>query len=258
MYSLRSVSIGYEHEGKAVGTNLSAEMKRGEMTCLIGPNGAGKSTLLRTLAGFQPPLSGEVMVENKCLKEYSAQELSKMVSVVLTDNNHIKHLSVYDAVSMGRSPYTGFWGKLNVQDKKIIDESIETVGMSAFKDRMMETLSDGERQKVMIAKALAQDTLVILLDEPTSFLYYKDKIDMMSLLRRLAHDKGKSILLSTHEIDIALEVADKIWYLSEGQLITGSPQELCDNKINELSYEKIVDCIDAINQHLYVCTTNKC
>ncbi|MBQ1665665.1 MAG: ABC transporter ATP-binding protein, partial [Bacteroidaceae bacterium] len=228
--NLENLSTGYRVKGedKVISQKLTAELHVGEMTCLLGPNGAGKSTLLRTLSAFQPALSGKILIDNRSVDSYSPKELSKLLSVVLTDNTNIKNLTVSEVVAIGRSPYTGFWGKLNEKDKKTIEKCLQWVGITELKDRKMETLSDGEKQKVMIAKAIAQETPIIYLDEPTAYLDYPSKVSMMMLLHRLAHSLKKIIFLSTHDLEHALQIADKIWLLdSEHGLTTGIPEDLC-------------------------------
>ena len=235
--NLENLSTGYRVKGddKVISQQLTAELHVGEMTCLLGPNGAGKSTLLRTLSAFQPALSGKILIDHRSVDSYSAKELSKLLSVVLTDNTNIKNLTVTEVVAIGRSPYTGFWGKLNEKDKKTIEKCLQWVGITELKDRKMETLSDGEKQKVMIAKAIAQETPIIYLDEPTAYLDYPSKVSMMMLLHRLAHSLKKIIFLSTHDLEHALQIADKIWLLdSEHGLTTGIPEDLCvEGKIEE-------------------------
>lgn len=229
---LRHLTTGYRLKGKdrIVTKDMNASLISGQLTCLIGPNGTGKSTLLRTLASFQPALSGEVSLFNKPVSSYSNEELSKHISIVLTNNSHIKNLTTYEVVGLGRSPYTGFWGRLSEQDHNIIRQCIQRVGIEKVAQQAFQTLSDGERQKAMIAKAIAQETPVILLDEPTAFLYYPNKVGVMLMLRSLAHDMGKTILMSIHDIDLALQVADNIWLLTEdGTLINGTPEQLCSD-----------------------------
>lgn len=226
---IKNLSTGYKIKGgeKIISSSLNASLRRGEMTCLLGPNGAGKSTLLRTLSAFQPALGGRVEVIAKDIKEYKSNELAKLISVVLTDNSGIKNMTVWDVVAMGRSPYTGFWGKLGDRDKKVVEKCLDWVGITDFAQRKMQTLSDGERQKVMIAKAIAQETPIIFLDEPTAFLDYPSKIAMMLLLHRLAKALNKTIFLSTHDLEHALQVADQVWLLDqEHGLSTGSPEDL--------------------------------
>lgn len=234
MVELKQLTTGYHTSGKdkVISHSLNAKLNEGELTCLIGPNGAGKSTLLRTIAGFQPAISGEVCITDKDITTYSSAQLSQLISIVLTDNTQIHNLSAFDVVAMGRMPYTGFWGRLREEDKRIVNECLDMVGVRHLSAQMIETLSDGERQKTMIAKAIAQQTPVILLDEPTAFLYYPNKVNTMLLLRRLAHDMKKTILLSIHDIDLALQMADNIWLMnSHSQLTVGTPIQLCEQEI---------------------------
>ena len=214
---IRDLSTGYstKKEEKIIGAHLNGALHEGDFVCLLGPNGAGKSTLLKTLAGIQPAIHGDVIIQNILLANYKPKELSKVVSVVLTDNTKLSGMTVYDVVAMGRSPYTGFWGQLKDSDHAIIEKCMQWVGVSELKDRQMGNLSDGERQKVMIAKSIAQETPVILLDEPTAFLDYPSKVSVMLMLHRLAKSKNKTILLSTHDIENALQISDEIWLLDE-------------------------------------------
>lgn len=213
-----------------VGVALNAELKSGTLTCLLGPNGSGKSTLLRTLCGFQPPIEGKIEVAGRQIEAYSNEELARIVGVVLTDNTHITDMSVWDVVAMGRSPYTNFWGKLTEQDREEVSRCMKLVGIDAFADRKIQTLSDGERQKVMIAKAIAQDTSIILLDEPTAFLDYPNKVGMLLLLHRIAKTLNKAVFLSTHDMEHALQVADEVWLLDKALgLTTGTPQALSED-----------------------------
>lgn len=226
---LKHLTTGYKvkKQEKVIAKDLTASLSIGELTCLLGPNGAGKSTLLRTMAAFQPALSGSVEVMGRDISKYDPKELAKLVGVVLTNNSDIKNMTAYEVVSMGRSPYTGFWGRLNDKDRHLIDKCLEWVGVSELAQRKMQTLSDGERQKVMIAKAIAQETKVIYLDEPTAFLDYPSKIQMMLLLRRLAQAMHKVILVSTHDLEHAVRFADKLWLLdSEHGLTVGTPEAL--------------------------------
>ena len=187
----------------------------GELTCLLGANGTGKSTLLRTLAASQPALSGELFVQEKPLSAYSEKERSRTIGVVLTDKTQAGGLTVYELVALGRQPHTGFFGRLNKTDHSIIEEALEAVSISHKAHSYTAELSDGERQKVMIAKALVQECPLILLDEPTAFLDVVSRIEIMTLLHRLAVEQKKAILLSTHDIEQALVLADKLWLLSK-------------------------------------------
>ncbi len=230
---IQSLCTGYR-TGKSsvvVARDMNATIRGGELTCLLGPNGAGKSTLLRTLSAFQPPLGGDIIILGRNLCDYSDKELSKVIGVVLTEKNDLRNMSVEDLVGLGRSPYTGFWGTLHEQDRQIVANAIQMVGITQLKDRMIQTLSDGERQKVMIAKALAQETPIIFLDEPTAFLDFPSKVEIMQLLHRLSRTTGKTIFLSTHDLDMALQIADTIWLMDRDKGVSiGTPQELAANE----------------------------
>lgn len=212
---------------KPVTRNTSSSLFSGEVTCLLGPNGAGKSTLLRTLSGFLKPLSGKILIRGIELEQYSETELAKVIGVVLTDKVGTQNMTVRELVETGRSPYTGFWGRLSKEDNDIVSQALALVKIEEMKNRMVHTLSDGERQKVMIAKALAQQTPLIFLDEPTAFLDYPSKVEIMQLLRHLARLKQKTIFLSTHDLELALHIADRIWLLDKKiGLATGTPESL--------------------------------
>ena len=221
---LRNLSIGYQtkHSVRTVAEGINGAIRSGELTCLLGANGVGKSTLLRTLAAFQPAISGEILISRKdeggTRKEISSlsdKELSKLIGVVLTEKPDVRNMSVRELVSLGRSPYTGFWGTYTDEDLRIVDEAIEMVGITDLVRRPVHTLSDGERQKVMIAKALAQQTPVIFLDEPTAFLDYPSKVEVLQLLRRISREAEKTIFLSTHDVELALQLADTIWLMTK-------------------------------------------
>lgn len=227
--TVRDLVTGYRSGSsvKKVSMEFDAALRSGELTCLLGPNGAGKSTLLRTLSVFQPPLSGEIEVEGKALAEYSRSELSRLIGVVLTERVSLDNMSVSELVGLGRSPYTGFWGRLSANDNEVVDRAISLVGIDDLRGRMVNTLSDGERQKVMIAKALAQETPIIFLDEPSAFLDYPSKVEMMQLLRRLARDEDKTVFLSTHDLELALQIADMIWLIDKSRgMRVGTPEDL--------------------------------
>ena len=231
---IESLSMGYRGKNNVtvVARDINATLQGGELTCLLGPNGAGKSTLLRTLSAFLPAVSGQIFLLGRKLSDYTDKELSKVIGVVLTEKPDVRNMTVYDMVGLGRSPYTGFWGNLHDEDRRIVDEAIEMVGIGPLRDRLIQTLSDGERQKVMIAKALAQQTPVIFLDEPTAFLDFPSKVEIMQLLHRLSRTMGKTIFLSTHDLDLALQMADKIWLLDKSKGVhIGTPQELALNGV---------------------------
>ena len=219
---LKDLSIGYQtkHSVKTVAAGINGAIRSGELTCLLGANGVGKSTLLRTLAAFQPAIKGEILISRseECgvrseITSLTDKELSKLIGVVLTEKPDVRNMSVRELVSLGRSPYTGFWGTYTDEDLRIVDEAIEMVGITDLVRRPVHTLSDGERQKVMIAKALAQQTPVIFLDEPTAFLDYPSKVEVLQLLRRISREAEKTIFLSTHDVELALQLADTIWLM---------------------------------------------
>ena len=230
---LRELCIGYRAKGneKIVAQGISAVLYSGELTCLLGQNGIGKSTLLRTLSAFQPALAGDIFLNDKNgakrrMTELTDKELSRHVGVVLTEKPDVRNMTACELVELGRSPYTGFWGGLTLEDKEVVAESLNLVGIMTLANRLVHTLSDGERQKVMIAKALAQQTPVIFLDEPTAFLDFPSKVEMMQLLGRLAHEQQKTIFLSTHDVELALQTADRLWVMETDNIRIGTSQQL--------------------------------
>ena len=211
--SFADLSTGYGN--RVVSSGLTAGLCAGKVTCLLGPNGAGKSTLLRTLAGYQRALGGR-------MDDVSPETLG----VVLTERMEAMGLSVREVVAMGRHPYTGYFGRLTAEDEQVVDKAMRLTHTEEFANRIFQSLSDGERQKVMIAKALAQETPIILMDEPSAFLDFPSKVELMLMLRDLAHNQGKAILLSTHDVGIALKTADMLWLMQNGGMETGTTQEL--------------------------------
>lgn len=229
---LQNLSTGYhlKRGTKLVSNNITADILSGELTCLIGANGIGKSTLMRTLSAFQPKIAGEIIIEGKAIDSYTDQQLARIISVVLTERCDIQNMTLEELVGLGRSPYTGFWGSLNETDKQVVKQSMAWVGIERLSHRRVQTLSDGERQKAMIAKALAQETPIIFLDEPTAFLDYTSKVDLLLLLHRLSREMQKTIFLSTHDVELALQVADKLWLMdADNGVSIGSPQALAEN-----------------------------
>ena len=225
-----ALQIGYALKGgrkKVVHEGLDLRLMPGEVTCLLGLNGAGKSTLLRTLCGFQPPLQGEIRLMEKPLAAYSQRDFSLTVGVVLTEKTNAGGITVYELVSLGRHPYTGFFGQLKARDRQIVDDSLEAAGIASKANQYVSELSDGERQKAMIAKALAQECPVILLDEPTAFLDVTSRIETMVLLRKLAVEQQKAVLLSTHDLDLAIQMGDCLWLQEKGRpMACGTPEDL--------------------------------
>lgn len=224
---LNHLTTGYGN--RIVTPDINATLVPEELTSLLGPNGVGKSTLLRTLSTFLPPLQGEIVLQGKSLNSLSASQLSRLVGVVLTERPDVQNMTVRDMVGMGRSPYTGFWGRLTMEDEQYVTEAMKLAGITVLEKRMFSTLSDGERQKVMIAKVLAQQTPVILLDEPTAFLDFPSKVETLRLLRRLAHEMQKIIFLSTHDVELALQLSDRLWIMHAGEVVIGKPVELSEN-----------------------------
>lgn len=226
---LSDLTTGY-FRGKTeipVTENLTSSLSCGELTCLLGPNGSGKSTLLRTLCAFQSPLRGSIQIFGRNIGEYQPVELAKMIAVVLTDRTDVANMTAEELVATGRSPYTGFWGKLSIEDRNAVRDALESVGALSLGKRPVSTLSDGERQKVMIAKAIAQHTPIVFLDEPTAFLDYPSKVETLQFLHRLAHEYDKTIFMSTHDLEIAIPLSDNLWLLDrEKGLTTGSPARL--------------------------------
>ena len=211
-------------------TDVNLEVNSGELSCILGPNGAGKSTLIKTIAGFLSPIKGDVRIFDQPVQELSNRELSFTLSVVLTDKVSVLHSKVKDIVIMGRYPYTSRFARLKQSDLELIEFAMSQVGISQMKNRLFHDLSDGEKQKVLIAKALAQDTPLIVLDEPTAFLDFPSKIEVMQILLHLTRTSGKTILLSTHDVELALQVADRIWLMDKGkEIVSGAPEDLVIN-----------------------------
>ena len=288
----QDLSIGYRtgKQEKIVHEHLNFQLHAGELTCLLGANGTGKSTLLRTLSASQPALGGTLDILGKPLTEYTEKERSRTIGVVLTDKTFAGGLSVYELVGLGRQPHTGFFGRLNKEDKRIIEEAMEHVGIAHKAHSYTAELSDGERQKAMIAKALVQECPLILLDEPTAFLDVVSRIEIMHLLHRLAEEQQKAILLSTHDIEQALVLSDKLWLLSkEHGLQTGVTEDIILNHQMENLFDKkdirfdydhgvyyplangqkkiavssedktlLHWAINALNRHGYQCVSNDC
>ncbi|MBI1294069.1 ATP-binding cassette domain-containing protein [bacterium] len=225
-----NLAIGYRHTGRAdlvISRNLDLRLRRGELVCLLGPNGAGKSTLMRTLAGLQPALAGTILLDGDPPADLTAREMARRLSIVLTERVDVGNLSAQELVALGRHPYTDWWGNLTVHDEEVVRWAVRVVGAGALAERPIQELSDGERQKVMIARALAQEPLLILLDEPTAFLDLPRRVEVMGLLRNLARHTGRAILLSTHDLDLALRSADRLWLMAaDGGMVTGAPEDL--------------------------------
>ena len=220
----KRLAIGYGK--KVLHQNMMLQLYTGEMVGLIGPNGGGKSTLIRTLAGLQKPLEGSILLNDTGINSLKHADRAKLLAVVLTDRIQSQSLTVQQIVEMGRFPHTNWAGKLTPEDKKWVATAIEQVHLTHKTHHYFNQLSDGEKQRVMIAKALAQDTPIIFLDEPTAHLDLPNTIEIMLLLRRLAKETGKAILLSTHELELALQISDKLWLLTGQGIKKGIPEDI--------------------------------
>ncbi len=208
MIQFQDLTLGYG--SRILIESLSAQIKGGELSALVGRNGTGKSTLLRAIAGIENPLQGKIMLDGKALSTLPPARLATMVAYVTTDKVRIANLRCRDVVALGRAPYTNWIGRMQEQDEAIVMESMQMVGMESYADKTMDRMSDGECQRIMIARALAQQTPIILLDEPTACLDMPNRYELCTLLRDLAHKQGKCILFSTHELDIATSLCDAI------------------------------------------------
>ncbi len=228
----QDLSIGYGplRQRNVLSSGLHLALAQGQLVCLLGPNGAGKSTLLRTLAGAHAPLHGQIRINGAAMRGLSVHALARHLALVLTDRIDAGNLNAYGVAAMGRFPYTEWSGKLSAQDETITQDAMRAARCDGLAHRIFSQLSDGERQRVMIARALAQQTPIILLDEPTAFLDLPRRIEIMQLLRALAHEQGKAILLSTHDLELALRYADRLWLMPhDGVMAEGTPAELRAN-----------------------------
>ena len=223
--NLSQLSVGYSLSHPVI-SDINLELRSGQLACLIGENGIGKSTLLKTLTGFLPKLKGSLLLGDRDIDSFFQRELARQVSIVLTQKPDVQNLTIEEIIGLGRSPYTGFFGRLRAEDRKVVDDAIATMGIENLRGRMIQTLSDGERQKVMIAKALAQETPIILLDEPTAFLDFPSKAETFQSLQRMAHERDKLILLSTHDLELAVRFADSLLEVKKGTLQAVSATEV--------------------------------
>ncbi len=212
---------------KVVASGLNLDLLEGEFVCLVGPNGAGKSTLLRSMTGLLPVLGGEIEISGKKLAQFTRKELAYQISVVLTSPIEVGAMSVKELVAMGRFPFTGLFDRMSEKDWQIVHQALQMVGIEGFEERLIHKLSDGERQKVMIARALAQEPRILVLDEPTAYLDLPGRVSVMNLMRELSSEHGKTVLTSTHDLDLAMRSADRFWLMSAGgEIIQGAPEDL--------------------------------
>lgn len=217
MEILKATDLIIGYKGKAILPPINVTLEEGSLVALIGPNGSGKSTLFKTLIGNLKPIGGSVRLYDKDISSYSPKDKASMIGIVLTERPDDMFLKVFDVVATGRCPYTDFFGKIKKEDLNIVKESLEIVGIINLIDRYFNTLSDGEKQKVMIAKTLAQNTPIIFMDEPTAFIDYPSKIDLLSLMKRLAIEQKKTIVFSSHDLELLLRFTDDIWMISKGK-----------------------------------------
>lgn len=227
--SAHDLTIGYPAKGAPIvlAKQLSLELRPAQFTCLLGPNGAGKTTLLRTLSGSLPPLAGSIHLQGQQLTDISPRERARRLSIVRTGATPPGRMDARAYVALGRHPYSGWLGRLNAKDHATIEWALDAVGATHLTNHPVNELSDGERQKITIARALAQEAGVLLLDEPTAHLDLPNRIEIMTRLRRLSREKNLAVLLSTHDLDLALEHADQLWLLqTDGSLREGEPKAL--------------------------------
>lgn len=227
-----NLAIGYHNRERrpAVVSGLNLHLNSGRLTCLIGPNGTGKSTLLRTLAGLQRPLDGQILLDGRLVERIPAEERARKISVVLTDAAHPGDLRVEQVVELGRLPYTNWLGALSEQDRRAVGWAMDQANAAGLAERNFGELSDGERQKVMVARALAQEPAVMILDEPTAFLDWSNRVDLLVNLKRIAAKEDRAILISSHDLELVFQIADEIWLLDrDRKMETGTGRELLDN-----------------------------
>ncbi|MCG4581259.1 ABC transporter ATP-binding protein, partial [Clostridium cochlearium] len=233
--STKDLSVGYEN--KIIVDNVNIKLIKGETLCLLGPNGAGKTTILRTISKLLDPIKGMVYIEGQNIKDISNKEISKKMSVVLTNKFNGGLMTVFNVVAMGRYPYTGFFGYLGKNDIEKIYEALKIVNAEDIKEAYFDELSDGQKQKVLVARALVQEPEVIVLDEPTTHLDIKHRLELIEILRKLTKEKGITVILSLHEIDMALKSCDKVILVNKGKIIAyGTPEDVVDENTIEKLY----------------------
>lgn len=233
---IENLTVGYGN--KEILRDLDLGLDPSQLTALLGRNGSGKSTLIRSISGVQKPLNGNAQLKKRVVSEYPKRELAKELSLVLTNNQAPGNLTVYALVSLGRFPYTSWMGILSNDDKSVIQWALEVTGTLQFANRRIGELSDGEKQKVMIARALAQETDIIILDEPTAHLDTPNRLEIFHLLKELVSISNRAILISTHDIDTALHYADRLWLVEGNKIKSGVPEDLVIDGSLEKAFEK--------------------
>lgn len=233
--STKDLSVGYEN--KTVVKDININIIKGETLCLLGPNGAGKTTILRTISKLLHPIKGMIYIEGENIKDISNKELSKKMSVVLTNKFNGGLMTVFNVVAMGRYPYTGFFGYLGGKDIEKISEALKLVNAEDIRECYFDELSDGQKQKVLVARALVQEPEVIVLDEPTTHLDIKHRLELIEILRNLTKKRGITVILSLHEIDMALKSCDKVVLVNNGGIVAyGTPEDVVDENTIEKLY----------------------
>ncbi len=225
-----NLTTGYRGKGKIirrVSQNLQLSLEPGEVVALIGPNGVGKSTLFRTIAGVQPALEGTILLDNTPLDSYGIRDRAKKISLVFTGRPQTNFVTVEEIISLGRYPHTGVRGKLSAKDRERVAWAMDALGVTEFRNRYTGELSDGELQKVMVARALAQDTDIMILDEPAAFLDVGHRIELMGLLRSIAEEVGRTILISSHDLELVYYVAHRVWLMGrDSSVVQGAPEDI--------------------------------
>jgi iron complex transport system ATP-binding protein len=222
------LAIGYRSRNRVnlVMQHLSLQARKGELVALIGRNGAGKSSLLRTLVGLQPSLGGSIKLQGKDLQSIESPILPRIVSFASTEPMAVRNIKVRDVVALGRFPFTNWIGTLAREDEEAVNEALEATGMMLLSGRSIDNISDGERQRTLIARSLAQDTELLVMDEPTAFLDLPSRYSIVSLLRQLTRERDKCVIYSTHDLDTAINEADRIWLMTGTGIADGAPEDL--------------------------------
>jgi iron complex transport system ATP-binding protein len=241
---------------KKVAENISFSLEKGKLTCLLGPNGVGKSTLIKTIMGQLPPLGGKIQLNGKGIQQIGTKEISKKIAVVLTEKINSGTLTVRQLVELGRIPHTGWLGKLSEKDQFKVNYAIQATNIQYLAGTLLSELSDGQLQKVMIARALAQDGEILILDEPTAHLDLVNRFEIMHLLRKIAKEERKAVLVVTHDLEIAIETADEFWLMQCGlPLVTGLPEDLIIRQeidillpTDKLTFDKISGKVQTLNE----------
>lgn len=258
--SANGLCFGYTRKRKKairVGGPCRIEFPTGKIVCLLGRNGSGKSTLLRTLAGLLPPLQGSVQIDNQNITTIGFRQLARLRSVVLTNRGTPPLLKAYEWVALGRHPHLTWSARMTDADHEVVHRCLDWVNAQHLAEKLLHKMSDGERQRISLARALAQESPFLLLDEPSTFLDLPSRFSLFSILRRLAHEKGKGVLLSTHELDLSMRMADELWVLNGDRLISGNPEELAKSGELQEAFSTRDTTIRFINGHMEINTKAK-